>query len=651
MAVERCCKDSGGGGTTTTISANFVLRQGEPNPTGNVYATWASLAPVLAATPGPKIVAIDRSLSSVANITAGTWPVQGTTFVGLPSQFGGVIVELDPGAVLVDPWGIDHGLTMVGMGTGAAQIVLTDVGIGGPVAFVVGLASSIYSNSGQPIFRVGPGEFYVLAALNGGGIGGIGNPVVSLDDPSAGFVAGLASFGQLASDSVVGSGAWIVQYEDSGILPDTFNGFTGTYVAFPQAQVPNATIYVNASNGSDTQGNGSSRRPFRTLTKAIAVAQASNLDSIIYLSPGTYGGAILPSLRALTIEGQGGDTQDQSSVVINAVGSPALVLSPAPADADNIKALTLRNLQVVSDTIALQTINGSAPGGFLEYGVKLDNVRLTAPVAWDIQNAGFAMASESYFAGLINATQLGQGILLNSEGDSDLTVSYDSSQPAPSVGRLPFSLQGTTLKGNVLIAGNPWIQINETSKVANVFDIGLLDLGGQGITFEDQGKQTDISLSLPEPSGLPPTINLDNSRATNVFVGPINSIPGGPRFAVSARNVTWAPSIGNTGIGERTDFDMIGGSYNRSGVVTGGGGADKGTFDRSIDFENGSLLGGPVNLTFGNPFPAGATYTVTIEYTTTPVANAKVFNKTSVGFDYEGPLGGGACQFTINRYS
>jgi hypothetical protein len=150
---------------------------------------------------------------------------------------------------------------------------------------------------------------------------------------------------------------------------------------------------------------------------------------------------------------------------------------------------------------------------------------------------------------------------------------------------------------------------------------------------------------------LPPTVKLDGSRAVNVFVGPFNSVVGGPRFPVSARNVNWAPTIGNTGIGERTDMDMIGGTYNRSGVITGGGGADQGTFDRDIDFANGNLQPALTPLVFLNPFPSGATYSVTVEYSVTPSQIAAILNKTSLGFDYQGGAGGDPCQFVINRYS
>lgn len=44
-------------------------------------------------------------------------------------------------------------------------------------------------------------------------------------------------------------------------------------------------LYVNASSGNDSSGNGSDRAPFRSLTRAL---QAARSDTVILLAPGTY---------------------------------------------------------------------------------------------------------------------------------------------------------------------------------------------------------------------------------------------------------------------------------------------------------------------------------------------------------------------------
>ncbi len=645
--IARCCGQSGG--TITTLAANFVLRQDDPSPAGNVYANWATLGPALAATAGPKLVAVDPSINPVAVVTAGSWPVAGTTFVGLPSAFSGVRLQLAPGSVLIDPWGIDHGLFMEGLGDGNAQITFSLPGFGGPDAFTIGIGSAIYSANGNPIFRVGANRFQVLAALLGGSIGGNGNPVVALDDPTAQLIAGLATYGQLGSGAVSGNGVISVQYDDSCVLPDTLPAFSGTYGAQVQAIVPTRLVYADIVNGSDTQGNGSSRRPFRTLAKAISTAIANGGATTVYLAPGTYDGETLPVLPSFTIEGQGGGAQDQGSVVISGVGVPALALTPAPADANAIQAVTVRNLQLVSDTVGLQ-IAAATPGSFLAQGFLLENCRVSAPTALLMSRLNRISATQCSFEGPIDATQVGDGLLLDCTGNDQFTIDFDTSQPMPIVGRLPFKMQNTKTSGDLLLVNNPWLSVDLVSEAANLLNGGLIDVGGQGVAVEFHGKAFSIILELPEPSGiLPPLINLDNSKSSDVQVFPAVSGPGA-RFPVSARNVTW-DALGTTVIAERCDFDMRGGVYNLQGVVTGGSGADAGTFDRDKDFENGSLFTGVNSLSFANRFPPGALYQVSVQFSAVGAVadQVAILNPTPGGFDYQAAIGGQTCIFLITR--
>ena len=654
--LEAFATSGGGAGG----AASFVWRPGEPNPGGNVYATWPALAAALAAVPGAKIVVVDPSLSTPAVVTPGTWPVPGVTFAGLPSQFGGVLVQLAPGAVLVDPWGLAHGLLLEGQSAGPAQITFSNLIPGSPNIFLVGAACAVFSTTANPVFRVAANRALILAGVNGGTIGfpgmppGNGFPVAALDAPTAQVILGLDTYGVAAPDSVIGAGSLIVSYVDSATIPDTLAGFTGTLFMVPNPPVPAKLVFVNADNGSDTQGNGSSQRPFQSLAKAFTIPG----ERITFkLAPGTYPPFVIPTSppRArLTIEGMGSDEQDTDGVTIENVAGPALSLTPAAIDAGAIRAVTLRNLKMIGSTEGLLVTNGgAAANSFLSEGLKLQNCRLTGPKAADLTRLGRFFAESCHFAGNLFVTQLGRSQVVDCTSSGFLEVTYDSTLAAPAGGRLPLSLQGSLFDSDLGLVGNPWVQVDPTSRVNDVLDGGsLIDVGGVGLQLEFRGTGNDLSLNLPEPSVGPPKISLDGSTLNDVSVSPLASVPGGPRFPVSANGVTWDIFAGNTGAGERVDLDLRFSSYNRSGAVTGGAGADQGTIDRSSDVESGSLLPFPgAASTFANPFPAGATYAVTTDYTTP--GEAAITGKSPTGFtSYRSGAGPAEpCLFVITRYS
>ena len=96
---------------------------------------------------------------------------------------------------------------------------------------------------------------------------------------------------------------------------------------------------------------------------------------------------------------------------------------------------------------------------------------------------------------------------------------------------------------------------------------------------------------------------------------------------------------------------MRGGVYNLQGVVTGGSGADAGTFDRDKDFENGSLFTGVNSLSFANRFPHGALYQVSVQFSAVGAVadQVAILNPTPGGFDYQAAIGGQTCIFLITR--
>ncbi len=96
---------------------------------------------------------------------------------------------------------------------------------------------------------------------------------------------------------------------------------------------PLSTIYVDAVTGSDSTGNGSVAKPYKTLTKAVAVlAAAKQLSSTgvaINLSPGDYNaanGEVFPIVipKSVTIKGLSYGRGTKTGTFIDGVGEDTI---------------------------------------------------------------------------------------------------------------------------------------------------------------------------------------------------------------------------------------------------------------------------------------------------------------------------------------
>ena len=101
------------------------------------------------------------------------------------------------------------------------------------------------------------------------------------------------------------------------------------------AQIPisqgNNVLCVNPSVGNDTRGNGTERAPFKTITKALQVAQPNN---VIVLSNGTYSassGETFPLVLKSSVSIQGNPYTQGRNIVIQGGGA---FLSPTFARQD-----------------------------------------------------------------------------------------------------------------------------------------------------------------------------------------------------------------------------------------------------------------------------------------------------------------------------
>jgi hypothetical protein len=139
----------------------------------------------------------------------------------------------------------------------------------------------------------------------------------------------------------------------------------------PPTFAPLSTIYVSATTGSDTSGNGSMSSPYKTLTKAVAVLAAAKSLSpsgvTIFMSTGDYdkaNGEVFPIVvpTGVTISGSNYGTSPSAGSFVNGVGEDklfeALVHAPPHTAYTTLEvappaSVTVTGLYVGASTISL----------------------------------------------------------------------------------------------------------------------------------------------------------------------------------------------------------------------------------------------------------------------------------------------------------
>ncbi len=135
----------------------FVYRPGEPNPQGNVFADFATLALILAALDGPKTVQIDDSLVSPVPIPSGAFDLNDST------------------------------LTAFGPGSGPGGSVLVDIADGCTLANVVEITGELLmrSLSSSPVILLGDDDTLRVSTNAALASGPGAAPLVDVSTPSA----------------------------------------------------------------------------------------------------------------------------------------------------------------------------------------------------------------------------------------------------------------------------------------------------------------------------------------------------------------------------------------------------------------------------------------------------------------------------------
>ncbi|MEO6834752.1 MAG: DUF1565 domain-containing protein [Candidatus Tumulicola sp.] len=354
----------------------------------------------------------------------------------------------------------------------------------------------------------------------------------------------------------------------------------------PATASPLTTINVNPATGSDSTGNGTATKPYKTLTKAVAVVKASLTPNLtIQLATGAYDAAngeifpiVIPTGMTIAgsgfgrgpfknmgsfIDGFGEDTAYEkllgkppgsafatlevaqavtSGVSLTGVyvGSSRLALraGAAYAGADVLGALTASHAAFASGTpLTHPNLGGIVlPGGSLSctactiLGGDYALLAFTAPtgVAPNISLTG--QPTESIIGGKIG---------INTDGSANVDASYQTFQSqrygyqdsvAPIVSPLPIAVidfgQGPTQSsgGNIFIgAASVVSEISVTAAQATVYAFGdVWNRLTQGT--DSHGLYAKPRVFLPGARGRNVTI-AGGATGSSVLVGPISATP------------------------------------------------------------------------------------------------------------------------------
>lgn len=617
-------------------SVSFVWRPGDPNPTGNVYATWAALYAALSARRGAKLVLVDASLAP-ALVPAGTYDLPGVTFRGaaqrtLPTQMG-----LADGAQLRDVARFEV-IRVVGLTTGGNQLAFTAAG---PVLILDG--ATIQGNGGGfPLQRTTADPLF-LQLLHGGrigtgvetvvGVGANGNVFVQVD--------GLSAIGDNAIDSDPGATV-IFQYEDGSQLPASLPGMADPPILQPRPSLVARVLYV-ATNGSDTAGDGSRQRPLATVQEAMNRATDR---TTIFVAPGTYNRVTYPSPppENLAIIGMGNGSTDGVVIRSEDPGELAFNMDLVEADGNLVDSLVLRNLLIVSDLPATEAAvfrTALAAGGtdFLEIGLFCQNVTFRAAAqALQIGLANRVFLQGCTIDGLSTLDRVGEGFIegCNQTANQPMAITCDQTQPLPVSGINALFIKGCNFSNGLFCTGEPDLQIDAATKVNGALQLNCQNGGGQVLRCRFRGNaEMNVDVFLRDIDANPPVIDLDGCVCEGDLTTNVTAVPlAMPRPVIRARGA----ALRGVDAAEETIIDVRGSSYETA--VGQGAGATQGAVDR--DQVTGVIAGitnAPQTQAINPPLPPGTTgYRVTYEVAAATVVATTT--KTASSFDYTGSVAG-----------
>jgi parallel beta-helix repeat protein len=174
---------------------------------------------------------------------------------------------------------------------------------------------------------------------------------------------------------------WLGLYQP--VLAQTISTLETSIVAQGQSLSQTNILYVSPSIGNDPGGNGSDRAPFKTITRALSVAEP---NTTILLAPGTYStqtGETFPLVLKRNVTIQGSPNSRGQNILIQGGGqfiSPTSAgqnITILAADGSNLTGVTVTNpnyrgyglwIESSSPTVANNTFTGNTHDGISVVG-------------------------------------------------------------------------------------------------------------------------------------------------------------------------------------------------------------------------------------------------------------------------------------------
>lgn len=291
---------------------------------------------------------------------------------------------------------------------------------------------------------------------------------------------------------------------------------------------PLPALYVDPAKGSDSSGNGSESKPYKTLTKAIAVfvaAKAVTSSFLINLLPGNYtaaNGEIFPIVipKSVTLKGMNYGHGPQSGVFINGVGEDTIfekLVHAAPHSAFTTLEALPPALVGISE-MYVGTTKLTLPGSSAFYA-SVDTL------------TGLTASDSTFGIGKVLTMRNVDGILVtggsldctscavhgSNFGIGAFTAPLPTSTPMPTTSPSPYS-SGPSI---TLAHGDTDSTIG--AKVADIITDGSVNVNVSGETFESG--QVAFSDALAPIIPVPTRGALDfgggalSSTGLNIFIG------------------------------------------------------------------------------------------------------------------------------------
>jgi hypothetical protein len=228
------------GGVTSGV---LVYRPGEPNPGGNVFATWAGVYAASSAIQGQHVIQIDDTLVSPATVPAGTYDLYDVILAGSLSKFNATgtlaVLEFEDGASVTNLTQITDFLDVVSASTSPVLSAPTTPGFHG---LVIRTGVELSSNTGVPFIDIPAGSVFIVAMDLASTLS---TDALSISGGAGAVYAGEAT--TVLGDAIVGaSGLMIFVIEKFTLGVETAQaGFAGTITGLLTLQ-PQSNLLFSA---------------------------------------------------------------------------------------------------------------------------------------------------------------------------------------------------------------------------------------------------------------------------------------------------------------------------------------------------------------------------------------------------------------------